>query len=88
MCDAVARMVGLRALPIGSQLVNPESTDGCGVTGATCRGTGKEQVLGVEVAVTDLTKSFGKQRIWGDVIGVPEDAHRVAQAGQGFDLHP
>ena len=23
--------------------------------------------MGVEVAVTDLTKSFGKQRIWGDV---------------------
>src|SRR6201746_1587836 len=23
--------------------------------------------VGVEVAVTDLTKSFGKQRIWGDV---------------------
>jgi phospholipid/cholesterol/gamma-HCH transport system ATP-binding protein len=28
---------------------------------------GKEQVLGVEVAVNDLTKSFGRQRIWGDV---------------------
>ncbi|HEU5005346.1 MAG TPA: ATP-binding cassette domain-containing protein, partial [Jatrophihabitantaceae bacterium] len=23
--------------------------------------------MGVEVAVTDLTKSFGKQKIWGDV---------------------
>ena len=23
--------------------------------------------MGVEVAVTDLTKTFGKQRIWGDV---------------------
>ena len=23
--------------------------------------------MGVEVAVNDLTKSFGRQRIWGDV---------------------
>ena len=28
---------------------------------------GKGLHVGVEVAVTDLTKSFGKQRIWGDV---------------------
>jgi phospholipid/cholesterol/gamma-HCH transport system ATP-binding protein len=27
----------------------------------------RRQIVGVEVAVTDLTKSFGRQRIWGDV---------------------
>src|SRR3954471_25057018 len=29
--------------------------------------SGRGQPVGVEVAVHDLTKSFGRQRIWGDV---------------------
>jgi phospholipid/cholesterol/gamma-HCH transport system ATP-binding protein len=67
-------MVVLRALLSGSKLVN-RHVEGLvaepGVTAVAadrlaCR-RGKEQVLGVEVAVNDLTKSFGRQRIWGDV---------------------